>query len=656
MTTAAALAAPEDPPIDPNDARILWRWVGISTNPEQPCPAAFGWEEERLFEDPELPVPPPGLARYCVYELPDDTPFSNTLRNNLQALLGNGSLSAVEPDQMALSAEAEGQLPPRLFRQLSEHFLREVGQPIDPLSFPADGDSVRLTLLDTQPSGANPELFTQYTSAHGYTLATLIERMICNGAAGDCAADVRTRLTLGNVCFDQRSKDSACRNGLNGGWFGAQTDLARAIRNEVAEWTNDTTPRGMGEQQHLILNLSLGWNRRFGGNQGFNAMPLAVAAVYSALQDASCRGALVLAAAGNQHGGPNEPGGPMYPAAWEQRAAPNFLQCRLQLIEQGGYTPPWAFPSQLTSQNDRPLVVAIGGVRVDNSIIFNGRPNGGEPTLVAFADHAATESLAIPNTPTITLTGTSVASAVVSAAAAVAWRFKNALPTRQLLDRIALSGTDVGREADFCLNGRGGGANACPNPVPNVRRVTLCATIECVRDDNCAGSYPSCPTPIRLELTGVDDIAPTSDFATITDTLVDPGCDGIVTHYDPLQGIPANPCLAKQYHGINSVPWVDPQPGDLPCPNCFVQFMSPGTFYYEIDPQLAESFTDITLQCGNDAFVLPFPTLDSLDFGAMANVKCPVAEPVQLLMRDSGGRTHISPVLYIDPITPPNPQ
>ncbi|MEO0425311.1 MAG: S8/S53 family peptidase [Pseudomonadota bacterium] len=645
------MAAPEDPPINTGEARILWRWVGTSTNPGQPCPPATGWEVERLFEDPELPVPPPGLARYCVYELPDDVPFTAELRGNLQARVGDGSLSAIEPDQMVLSAEAEGQLPQRLFRQLSEHFLREAGQTVDPVDYPDGPNTVRLTLLDTQPTGVDPEQFTQYTSAHGYTLATLIERMICNGTADDCAADVRTRLTLGNVCFDQRTKDSACRNGLNGGWFGAQTDLARAIRNEVREWTAQTNPGVGDEQQHLILNLSLGWNRRFGGNQGFPAMPLAVASVYSALQDASCRGALVFAAAGNQHGGPDEPGGPMYPAAWEQQRAPSFIQCRVQLVESTAYVPRWAFPTQAFMANNRPLVVATGGVRVDNSIIFNGRPNGGEPTLVAFADHAATESLAIPNTPTVTLTGTSVASAVVSAAAAVGWRFENALRTRTLLDNIAASGTDLGREADFCLDGRGGGANACPSPVPTVQRVSLCATIECVRDGNCTGPYLTCPTSVRLALTGVEDIAPDTDFTTITDTLTDPDCDGIVTHYDPLEGIPANPCISKQYHGINAVPWVDPQPGDLPCPNCFVQFMSPGIFYYEIDPLLFEDFTDITLLCGNDAFVLPFDSLASGVFGAMDNVECPVAEPVQLLSRDSDGRTHISPVLYIDPLT-----
>ncbi len=660
----SALAAETDPPINPAQARMYWRWVGLDNQPEQDCPPAEGWQVERLFNDPQLPLPP-GLAPYCLYELPPGVLVTGALINNLRSLVP-AQLSIVQPDQMAVAAEAEGQLPPRLFNELSAHFLEQAGQSTSELTFPG-GDNVRLTLLDTQPTGGDPELFTNYTAAHGYTLATLTERLLCNGVGGDCAADVRTRLALPNVCFNNRRNLPNCRNPQNGGWFGSQVELARAIRSEVVDWVVTTSPAPLpAEQQHLILNLSLGWNARYGGNQPFNAMPPPVAAVYAALLDARCRGALPVASAGNQHGGPSEPGGPVLPARWEQRPAPTFNQCVNQL-EAGAYVPPWAFPG-LGVTDTRTLVVAAGGVRFDDEIIFNGRPNGGEPRLVAFADHAATESLAIPNTPTITLTGTSVASTVVSAAAAAAWRFSNGLDTISVVEALADSGTDLGRPADFCRGGMGG--NPCPAPAPTVKRVAVCATIECIDNGNCSGPYGSCPTLTPLDLSGVflDDIVETADLSKLTATLTDPDCGAITTHYDPNGPVPANPCLSRQFHGVNALPALDPQPGDLPCPNCFGQqdlaraneqlasdsagpqagLSGTSTLYYEIDPQLIDTFTDVTLLCGTDAFVLPFTQLNPLALGAVTNVECSDTTPVQLLLRDSEGRTHISPVLSLD--------
>jgi hypothetical protein len=38
--------------------------------------------------------------------------------------------------------------------------------------------------------------------------------------------------------------------------------------------------------------------------------------VREALRVASCRGALIIAAAGNRTGGPDDLGGPMFPAGW----------------------------------------------------------------------------------------------------------------------------------------------------------------------------------------------------------------------------------------------------------------------------------------------------------------------------------------------------
>jgi hypothetical protein len=646
---STAHSAEVDAPINTGEARTFWRWVGLRPPSGNPCPGAEGWQSSQLFALDDTPLPP-GLSRFCLYQLPDGVTVTLPRVQQLFALVNAGQLQRVQPDSMALSAE--GVLEDRTWPSLQSHFLEQAGQP-QIASWPGTQDSVRLAIVDTQPTNeVAPEQFTDYGSAHGFALTTLARQLLCSGPAG-CGAQVTSRLALAFTCFDRLTNLSACRRDAEGGWFGLQSDLALAIRKEVAEWLSDTPPAPPpAAQTHLILNLSVGWNSRFGGPGPVSSLPLGAASVYAALQYASCHGALVLAAAGNQHGGPSEPEGPMYPAGWETQSAPSQTACQA-LLQPGAYIPDYAFPPMGQTDN-RSLVYAVGGVRQDGGPIYNARVRG-EPTLVAFADHAVTESLADPGKPIPVLTGTSVGTAVVSAAAAAAWRLSNGLRTTELLGDVTESAKDLGRDPDFCNGGTP--ANPCPIGARQVSQVRVCAVADCVDSNICNEPFPSCGPLTGLDLSRVDltDFKPSEDLLELTETLSDPDCDPILARHSPA-GKPDNPCLSKQYHGVNALPWTDPQPGDLPCPTCLVRFASPGTFYYEIDPDLSGVFTDATLLCGDFAYSLDIGTLMPGDTGAVLNigevvdreVQCADAFPIQLLLRDDDGRTTISPLLYLD--------
>src|SRR6185436_18202207 len=113
------------------------------------------------------------------------------------------------------------------------------------------------------------------------------------------------------------------------GRFGSPVDLALAIQAEV-----HPTPPSDKKPDHLILNLSVGWDsdllhKGLGAvaPDGLNAEELAV---YAALVDAAKHDVLTIAAAGNGQGGQQPGQGPLLPAGWYVKApktklSPAFL-------------------------------------------------------------------------------------------------------------------------------------------------------------------------------------------------------------------------------------------------------------------------------------------------------------------------------------------
>src|SRR6185295_8822360 len=158
--------------------------------------------------------------------------------------------------------------------------------------------------------------------------------------------------------------------------------------------------------RRIVMNLSVGWPAAFGGSEAvIDDMPAPVQAALAVLEFASCRGAIVVAAAGNRSWGPDGDTGPLYPAGWEVRPAPGLQAC----IDRGAQPRPADFPPA-TSTVYRPLLYAVGGVQANNRVLANSRP-ASEPRLTAFADHAVVDDTT--GAPTAVLSGTSVSTLLV---------------------------------------------------------------------------------------------------------------------------------------------------------------------------------------------------------------------------------------------------
>ena len=671
---ASPLSAPEDPPIVPADGKPNWRWIGESANPGQ-CPSATGWTAKPLFCEPleptdplyglctsEGPAVPPGLLPFCVYEYSAfDTPVMPGHLNALMQLKTNGLLTRLDPDSMGVAGFGSG-MQDETWQQLANHFKQQTGRPNQAPFVPlVPSPLIRVAFVDTQPtSGSDADLLPHH-SAHGNTLVNMGDELLCNDN-GNCAATPASRLALGYICsLDTNVKKSNCRDSAMGGFIGTLGDLARAIRLETRAWID---PGASGRR--LVLNLSVAWHPRFGGLQtNLSDMEAPVRAVYAAIADAQCRGALTIAAAGNVTGGPESQDGPMLPAAWEQRPALTQPECQSRL----GFAPPNIFPPPGADQ--RPFVHAVGGVDGHDLPLGNARPES-EPSFVAFGDHANVQDESIDGqlVPTATLTGSSVAAMVVSSAAAWTWFFANdqitpALKPYEIMQILYDTGVKLPRDADFCLGGNS--AQPCPaNPPPQVTEVQICSAI------NSIAGPPTCPTVVPLDLAFEDVGFFPVELSLFDETLSDATCP-LRVHFMGDLGAPANPCPFSQYFSRLAEPWTSPespgftapQPNDAPCPNCgggHVRSLLAGpmqggdvNLWLEIDDAREDwSLEDATLQCGNELYSLG-PYLVSkgqsplvpgskikilLDDGA-----CVPGADMLIYFRDQDGESTINPLL-----------
>ncbi|MCB1037372.1 MAG: hypothetical protein KDD47_26310, partial [Acidobacteria bacterium] len=80
-------------------------------------------------------------------------------------------------------------------------------------------------------------------------------------------------------------------------------------------------------------------------------------------------------------------------------------------------------------------------------------------------------------------------------------------------------------------------------------------------------------------------------------------CDGLAPLYDPQAGEPTDPCPHRQYTGASHLPWLHPQPGSDPCPNCFYE-LTGQTLSAEIDPSFQGALTSPTLLACDTALSL----------------------------------------------------
>jgi len=659
-------AFPKDPPIAAAQGKPNWRWIGERTNTGVACPPATGWTAKPLFcealmpSDPlygpctsEGPAVPPGLLPFCVYEFTAlNTPVTANDIALLTALKNNGKLSKLDPDSMAIAGFGSG-MQDDIWEQLEDHLKQVAGLP-DPLPTNplVPSPLVRVAVVDTQPTSTQNGDELPHHSNHGNALVNMADELLCDDVP-ECAAQRTSRLALGYICpLDININKSNCRDPMMGGYIGTIGDLARAIRLETRAWLD---PAVSGRR--LVLNLSVAWHPRFGGLQtNLTDMEAPVRAVYAAIADAQCRGALTIAAAGNVTGGPESQNGPMLPAAWEQRPALTQPECQSRL----GFAPPNIFPP--AGNDHRPFVYAAGGVDGVDLPLGNARPNS-EPSFVAYGDHANVEDESIAGSvPTATLTGSSVAALVTSASAAWTWAVANAqitppLKPYQIMETLYNTGNKLPRNADFCLGGTS--ALPCPvNPPPVVTEVQICKAI-----DSIAGTS-SCPTVVPLDL-AFEDVGffPVS-LSLFGTTLNDGTCPMPIRH--AAGASPQNGCPFSQYFSLLAEPWTveqspgstDPQPNDAPCPNCGggharVQAVDQN-LWLEIDDAREWSLTDATLECNNELYAigqyLVTKGMSPLVPGSkvkllLDNGRCVPGSNMRIYFRDDSGESTVDTLL-----------
>jgi hypothetical protein len=607
VSCRAAFAQPVDPPRDPAAAQAHWRWIGIQVDiagaPLPPCPPIAGWSRQRMFPT----TTNTWLRRFCVYENP--APMAPPVKPpNLQRL---------DPDVMAMLPEG-GALETTLWPALAQHFDSQVGRVDLPLT---GGLPVRLAVVDTAATNEiDPEKHPSPLDAspHGFSIINMAKHLACSGPDGSaCIAQVTSRLALRWKCFDPETNVPGCED-LHGGRYGLIGELAQAIHAEVnrSQEVHGTAP--------LVINLSVGWDPIYGGLEQVPDMSAPVAAVYAALEDTVCRGAMAVAAAGNREGGPTPQSGPVLPAAWEQRGGPSFARCHELGLEPN--------PADFVG-NYRPLLFAAGGVRRNNQPLFNSRDDA-SPRLVSFSDHAVVE--AATSDPTAILTGTSVAAVVTSVAAAAVAYYRPQWSLYGVLGAVYASGGSLGSPADFYCSG-----GPCTPLSVAVHRVSVCRAVaqSCSGPAGCGVTVPACPTLQPIDMSGVDLsqftdplFGPRVDLTAMTTAFpVSPTCHGDQILYAP-PGAPTYPC--PQYELNEDAPGVNTQPRSTPCVSCVLR-ASDGAFYVEIDSTVSGVFEDATLKCGGTAWNLGLGPLSAGEKAIVVGLDevsahCAGADPVEI--------------------------
>jgi len=413
-------------------------------------------------------------------------------------------------------------------------------------------------------------------NGHGYALARMIENVTCpkhddGTPMGTCLAQPRSVLAMPYVGPDEVDPKE-------GGHSGTPWTLASAITRTVDRYVQEATQDPKDGPQHLVLNLSMGWEPRWGG--AYTASPDELdgplRAVHDALVHARCHGALVLAAAGNVPGGPEKATGAMYPAAWEIKAAPSPAEC---VAFEGGIGTMLDLPYRpFPDYGYRPLVHAVGGVDGADTPLRRTRSES-MPRIVAPAAMAAGlvpkgtrvghpgggHRVTTAPESTRVLTGTSVSTALVSSAATTLWAFRPELSTSDLMEVLWKTGADLNQppklpmKTHTCLGG--GACTSTPH------RLSICNALEAV----CSSGVSRCPVYVAA----CQSVAPYGGKASM------PGSAAMAAFEaacQPWLKIDGSTCVETfetpdvELFGTQVGPRLTPQPGDHFCSACFMQF------------------------------------------------------------------------------------
>lgn len=380
-----------------------------------------------------------------------------------------------------------------------------------------DREAIRVAVLDATPRA----LDVDDPSRHGLGVTRLIGSMICDDLGPRCQEIVRAYLALPLSSENEPPSEK-------GGFYGHFGHLADALHKALADWDPG--------KQRLVINLSLGWDP-------VKAEPesVPVETIRKLITAATCQGALVVASSGNATGTER----PLLPAGWEVFPALDAKGCA-----DAGYP----FVGQGAGKY-RPLVHAVGAVDQYSQRLVSMRP-WGQPRLAAYGlavvgTHPSDKEFPPPAQP-IPLSGTSMATAAVSAIAAAVWSHEPGRDGAEIMDIVYGSGVrlnpglpSLGARTEFCVGEPMGPCSAQP-----VRRVSLCRALRQVTtpEQACTDARPA----VRPRLKPEKEPPPVPTVA------VEPcrvqGC-----------GLPVGP------YGSDVLSVIGPQDGVPYCPTCKLQ-------------------------------------------------------------------------------------
>lgn len=560
--TAAVLQMPAVP--CPADSLISWEFAGSACTD---IPGAGGgkWRGRRLLRMAQ--------GTYCNYRWipgamaqPDLTAVSQ--------------LSSVAVDCPVVGALGAIGAAEKLADALRDNYRRQVGWVA---KLPQPQAQIRVAVVDS--AARSYDRAAKDTYAHGRAVGRVIGDIGCpkDGASG-CPVQVRNHLALPLIT-------PHAENYTRGGYYGTRAHLVRGVVGAVKRWLKDS--KKGGDPARLVINLSLGWDAVHGGPFYKDPSELSpdARAVYDALRFARCADALVVAAAGNRSLASDT--GPMYPAGWEAMSAPTPNACKRL-----GFRPA-VQPSPLTKGGYHPLVYAVSGVDEGDRPLPTTR-SGGQARIVAHAMSVVTDDPVRPPHPPI-LSGTSMASAVVSGIAATAWGFDPSLSPDQVMQLVYDGGKRLRRgelsgyaTTDICL-----GSVRCEEH--RIRRASLCGVLSPMLGDlSCKTvaahrGQPAFDSDMSLPTAGLELLRPIRRRP----------CLGI--------GCPPVVLTSKQER-----PWVGPQPGFPSCEACLLGRAS-GLFLGSLSDGASDGVKEMRLNTqtwfGPRRFELDAPSSDDFVVG-----------------------------------------
>ena len=556
QTTASALTTPTvrtgSTPTRA-DACSGSRQIGLNPRPYQACPAArdYRWRSVNLFPNSNSAE----LNAYCTYDWTD-----HTKPPRLDRLPRAGHPSPadwLESDCEVLALYGHPYAA-RNAQRLETAFLDQMETVVPP---PTMTGPTKVVVVDTAvngpfPAGAGGRM------DHGQGMSTIIRKLACP-AGLPCLATVTTQLSMPLI----KAPNGMRIDTVNGGSLGRPSDVAAAIHRGLHyALANPGSNR-------IIINLSLGWESRWGGSVGlggWSALAPPIRMVYSAITEAYCAGAIIIGASGNAGGGPDPDPGPVFPAAWERIDAPDAARC----AGFGGGPPPSGTASYM------PLVYAAGGVDGADEPLANERPNG-RPRLLAPSSHVTVLDGGYVSEP---YTGSSVSAAVASAMASIVWTYQPNLSPAEVMELVYDASVDLSLPVHLCLG------QTCSD---TAKRMSMCRTIESAcQPPGCPGVV-ACgpPNPGRdARVSGFDVSQPNPRVVTSTGSVAytpPAPCTGTIYASDPTS-LP-NPCPYDQYYSGYTVRYTGPQPTTPLCPNCK---LTDGLVYIGINDQLSGTVSD----------------------------------------------------------------